>query len=587
MPDVENISIEDVAGDGAIPPVGTTGELERQCRECDSLIGSDVECSECGALNPGRRIRRDDNRPKRERIREVESNNWNGRYTIYRNSDGSLSCTCLSFLFQRGVENGVGFTTCKHIRPCLDDQTTAHEGAENPSEWQLAALKRFGVEVNEHMTNAQAYFLFRDLLTKQGVAYREYKSLLVTHKDVSLLPVYSFGVEFEGFVRNRSALNSALQASGIPSVITGYDHSMSHQWKIATDSSIRGRTMDAMELVSPKLFGAEGFRHIEKVLTLWEETGADINNRCGTHVHIDAWNWESADMQRLAKVWASIEIPLIWYLVSPSRRSNAFCKPVNAYYLQRLMSNGDRVGDRYYSLNLEAFHRYKTIEFRIHNGTYMAKKVIPWIIFLLKLTDAVKRGLSHEDIPSPVAFDGVMNAVGMGHSSTSVIREARNYLYGRYRFWQEDAERHPSHLPAATPVDMDTLDETMARQLEEQRLERLGNRYYSRRQGMTEPDSRLPADHLQNLAARIPSSAIQIADMARTQMDGCAAWEVPSRRSDAVYRVELNDSERLTCRCRPFRTQGHCYHTVNVARYVIYLRQREALSTNAEAALAA
>ena len=50
--------------------------------------------------------------PSREEHSTVESGSLFGQYKIYRNGDGTFSCTCPSFLQRKDLVNG----TCKHIR---------------------------------------------------------------------------------------------------------------------------------------------------------------------------------------------------------------------------------------------------------------------------------------------------------------------------------------------------------------------------------------------------------------------------------------------------------------------------------------
>lgn len=356
---------------------------ERICHTCRGQLETEaVECPGCGTINLDRKRRRKEkNRPTRDAVQEVVSGNHNGKYTIFRNSDGSLSCTCYSFLFQRGVENSVGYSTCKHIRDYLSRETVpCIITAEGFSPWQEVALKRFGVEVNSHITNAQAYFVFHDLLARQGVRYREYEHLLRNYGKVNLLPVYAFGVELEGMVRGtKEQFKHALAEAGIEAEISAYATTLSNQWKLASDSTIQ-RIPDGftgVELKTPKLFGSGGFEMIRKALYVWNELGSMVNSSCGTHVHIDAWNWDERHMVELARIWTKIEQKVIWFLVSPSRRNNRYCKRVDRNYIVNLEGNGSIILDRYYSLNLSAFHRHRTIEFRIHNSTTDAKKIIP------------------------------------------------------------------------------------------------------------------------------------------------------------------------------------------------------------------
>jgi len=561
---------------------------DRTCRECGTELQDDeIECPQCGAINLDRKRRRR-NRPTRELVREIDSENYNGRYKIYRNSDGSYSCTCLSFLFQRGVQNYHGFATCKHIRNCINDSQVNQTTFKPPTEWQKVALKRFGVVPHESLTDAQAYFVFEDLLHKQGVEYREYENLLIQYSNVSLLPIYSFGVEFEMAIRNKQELARKMLEAGIPVTITGYDHSLMAKWKIGTDASLREENgYQTIELVSPKLFGVEGFEQIRKVLRIADEVGCKVNRSCGTHVHIDAWNWDREIKKELLKVWAKIEVPFVWYLVSPSRRNGRYSKVVDEDYLLKVVC-GQRLvhDDRYYSLNLRAFERHKTIEFRIHNGTTNSKKIIPWIIFCLKLVDAVKRGLKHTDI-TDTSFNAVMDAVGMDDSATSVIWDARNYLYGRYMHWKEDAEQNPHHVPdVIPPVVSGNIFRLRELENELRDIESLiyssGIRYIQRRYRVTERNEELPANSVQNLANMIPSSVMRAENRLREGFER-GVWTVPARTGNREYEVTLSrEDDTLTCSCSAFRRENYCWHTINVARYIAIQRELQELERRAE-----
>jgi len=550
-------------------------EEQRACRECGAELEEEIECPQCGTINLDHRRRRR-NRPTRELVQEIESENCNGRYKLYRNSDGSFSCDCLSFLFQRGIQNYRGFASCKHIRNYINDSQIGQVTFKPPTEWQKIALKRFGVVPHEKLTDTQAYFIFEDLLRKQGVEYREYEELLLRHSRVNLLPIYSFGVEFEMLIRDKHEIARKMQEAGIPVTITGYDHTLMAKWKIGTDGSLRPENgYQTIELVSPKLFGADGFAQIHKVLQIAKEVGCKVNRSCGTHVHIDAWNWDRELMLELVKVWAKIEIPFVWYLVSPSRRNNSYCKHIDIDFILDLIERPTS-SDRYRSLNLAAFSRHKTVEFRIHNGTTSAKKIIPWIIFLLKLTDAVKRGLRHSDI-TDTSFNGVMDAIGMDSSATSVIRDARNYLYGRYIHWKEDAQNRIDHVPDVTPPVVDG-DLFRLRELEnelrnvERVITSIGYSYGIRRHRMTERNAELPANSVQNLASMIPSSVIPAAEFEEGYETG--RWSVASRSGNSQFEVVLNqENDTLTCSCRAFRREQHCWHSINVARYIAMRRQ--------------
>ena len=288
------------------------------CRHCavelPSIILNDVtECPDCGTLNI-KEVRRRQKSPSRNILESLESSNHNGTYNIFKNSDGSFSCNCLSFLFQRGVKNDVGYSTCKHTRKYIlsISNTYRQVRSKNPSTWQIAILKRLGLGRVDYLTNTQAYFILNDLLTKQGASYGEYESLLLNHPTVSLLPLNPFGVEFEGYIANNvgiSGLDNKLKNAGVNVISTdSYYTSLSNSFYIARDGSITDQPdFTGIELKTPKLFGVEGFKEIKNVLNTWNSAGSHINAKCGTHVHIDAWNLRRNHLRNLAILWAKIE----------------------------------------------------------------------------------------------------------------------------------------------------------------------------------------------------------------------------------------------------------------------------------------
>ena len=52
----------------------------------------------------------------------------------------------------------------------------------------------------------------------------------------------------------------------------------------------------------------------------------------------------------------------------------------------------NRIGNRYHKVNLEAYSRHKTVEFRQHSGTTNFTKMRNWVLFLHKLVTFATRG---------------------------------------------------------------------------------------------------------------------------------------------------------------------------------------------------
>mgnify|MGYP000942782411 FL=1 len=154
----------------------------RACRVCGGTVDiGTVECPQCGVVISNNRIRPEGHRPEGEVLSQAVSDSLMGTYEIRKMPDGSLFCNCLSFLGQTGTQNGVGFSTCKHIRRYMEEnpgQVSRIETPNKPSEYQNAGLKRLGVQRTDYLTNDQAYWVFKELLRKQGVNYSEYRFLM-------------------------------------------------------------------------------------------------------------------------------------------------------------------------------------------------------------------------------------------------------------------------------------------------------------------------------------------------------------------------------------------------------------------------
>lgn len=566
-------------------PENAVNTTAAACRGCGGDIRpGTIKCPRCGIINPFTPRRRlVTNRPGREHVAAVASRNFNGVYTIHRNQDQSLSCNCPSFLQQKEVQNGNGFATCKHIRDHFGQNLPRLENPCKATEWQKAALAKLGVQNTAHLTNSQAYFLFGDLLDWQGLDYREYEATLQRHGKIELLPYLSFGIEFEGGVTgSNEAFSLKMNEASLPCVVPGYTHSLltdaegRPQWKIVTDGSVHVEGFTSVEVVTPKLFGAKGIAAVHRFSELWKEQGCSVNRSCGSHVHFDAYDWTLDDMVRLALVWAKIEVPVLWYLVSPSRRNGDFCKRVDEDYVVELTEDGPERLNRYHSLNLAAYQAHRTIEIRLHQGTTESKKIVPWAVFMAKLLNAIKNGLTHREVEPTI--EGVFAAIGFGsEAAVPVIREAKAYLETRYAHWKEDARRNPSHMPHTVALSLARLEkravagiEAARERIERERIDREVEREFRQRTGAQTAFGTMSVYALQQGRP----SRRQILDSVITDINA-AEWQIPSiNGGNGRFTVTrgggelLNPADTLSCNCPRGRGGNSCAHVMNVARHL-------------------
>ncbi len=215
----------------------------------------------------------------------------------------------------------------------------------------------------------------------------------VAQPDVfSFLPfTRRFGVEIEAYNVTRSALVSALREAGIDVVAEGYNHTTRNHWKVVSDGSLSGT--DTFEIVSPVLQGQAGLDQLQTVCRVLKQKNAYINKSCGLHIHFDAEQIGLAQTKNLLINYNRYEAIIDSFMPNSRRGSNNYyCKglaraiaTVEAGTSIEQIAN--RINDRYFKVNLQAYLRHKTIEFRQHSGTIEFEKIATWVLFLHNLTE--------------------------------------------------------------------------------------------------------------------------------------------------------------------------------------------------------
>lgn len=163
-------------------------------------------------------------------------------------------------------------------------------------------------------------------------------------------------------------------------------------WRVIADGSVhRG-----CEVVSPILSGQDGLDQTRRIIKAMNKAGAKADKHCGLHVHVDARDLAPLELQNVARRYAAFE-PVIDTFINPARRSNnnTYCKStaeaVKAIDASMFFNNTDfirKLRDRYVKLNLCAFLRHGTVEFRQLEGTTSWTKVCNWIEFCVSFVEA-------------------------------------------------------------------------------------------------------------------------------------------------------------------------------------------------------
>jgi hypothetical protein len=208
----------------------------------------------------------------------------------------------------------------------------------------------------------------------------------------------TFGIEIEAFGITKQAAMTALRNAGIDARIEGYNHEARGHWKIVSDATVP----DGFEVVSPVLTGEQGLAQAKVVLDALNAANARVDRRTGLHTHYGASDLTAAEIATVVRRYARFEDEIDAWM-APSRRGNAnrFCRSVRSFLasgsvMQKLASRSineacDAFGTRYAKVNLEAWRRHRTIEFRQHGGTVEAEKALAWIRFGLGFIEESRR----------------------------------------------------------------------------------------------------------------------------------------------------------------------------------------------------
>ena len=224
------------------------------------------------------------------------------------------------------------------------------------------------------------------------------------------MPIYNthFGVELECYLPEGGTMRAAAQAVsqriGEPVSVEDYNHSLRPSWKVVTDGSLSDYSRGC-EFVSPKLNGEAGIAQLEAVCEALVDYGCTVSRRCGMHVHVDAGGQGLGFFKKLVRLYQVYE-PVIDQLMPPSRRAsaNGFCRSITAVPaanidsaasvqdLTMVIHRATGAGEpRYHKVNLAAYSRHSTVEFRQHSGTLDARKAANWVKICLRLVATAKR----------------------------------------------------------------------------------------------------------------------------------------------------------------------------------------------------
>lgn len=251
----------------------------------------------------------------------------------------------------------------------------------------------------------------------------------------------TFGVEIECIGITAAMACEAIRAAGLVCEIEGYNHNTRNHWKIVTDGSVRdNRGNPGIEVVSPILRGTAGMTALKTVADALNAAGATANKTCGLHVHVGASDLNIDEIKMIVKRYAEHESVIDSFMpVSRRADNNTYLKGMgywmNTYASQLAGCTNTaavlgRSWDRYFKVNLAAYVRQNTIEFRQHSGTVSSAKIENWVLFVLNFVE-VSRQLAASATPA-VARPRRGRPAGRTNAREKGLFKIVNALYNDY-----------------------------------------------------------------------------------------------------------------------------------------------------------
>lgn len=200
-----------------------------------------------------------------------------------------------------------------------------------------------------------------------------------------------FGIEIECKDASASAVIAALREVGIECVDnTNASYSTIHEtaptWKIVLDGSVQR----GWEMVSPILSGEDGIAQVRKVARALAQCGANADNSCGLHVHVDARDLSVQSIANVGRRYSRFETEIDAFMPR-ARNRNSYCGSMRNVNFDDIVRGGLGLlarTERYLKVNMSAYARHNTIEFRHHSGTTSGEKMENWIKFCTAFVDA-------------------------------------------------------------------------------------------------------------------------------------------------------------------------------------------------------
>ena len=249
----------------------------------------------------------------------------------------------------------------------------------------------------------------------------------------------TFGIEIEYFHTPPNVVIRETKKLGIKTIeLTGEIHeTVQGAWKIVHDGSVSDVLNNGKEFVSPILKGKKGLLEMRKALMAMANAGAFMHEKCGMHLHFGAKDLTLQQWKNLLFNYDGFQ-PLIDKIVPQYRRNNGWSKRLSSVYNFKNQVNAARSfrdlqlifleaagvstnqsvyrdyrsSARYYAVNLMAYGKQGTVEFRQYGANIEVDSITAWVLLMHYIFEVSKKR-----ILTDFSFKNIQNLVPVALST--------------------------------------------------------------------------------------------------------------------------------------------------------------------------
>lgn len=208
-------------------------------------------------------------------------------------------------------------------------------------------------------------------------------------------------------------------------------------WHVKFDRSCGEKTNEGgWEVASYKASGAKDLIKIAKMASALKESGAEVNNNCGFHIHVEIADFNTNQAATLAANWMKIE-RVMQEILPKHRRNNNYCQlltsrfrigteehtPTTFWAMVRPHSYDNT--ERRVALNLCNFAlnapNRRTVELRTPEGTLVEKDAKNWIRLFVHFVNDCKKREFPRNLTSVNDLHEAVTVLGLHHEDPFYI----------------------------------------------------------------------------------------------------------------------------------------------------------------------